>query len=150
MDSFAVNIYKDMLLSIKQGKSVCGKSKAKPYFLLSMIECIALGKQTVNKIRWDNSELIKTYDSIFRYYKDEHFVPLLVPYFHLSSSSFYHLVCKEGITPQKHNRTPSQSFLRANLLYAKLDDELWGLLQTGGNREFFKRCIINRFIKENK
>ena len=43
MDSFALKIYNDMLLSLKRGNGISGKSNAKPIFLLSIMECVSLG-----------------------------------------------------------------------------------------------------------
>ena len=44
--------------------------------------------------------------------------------------------------------TPSAKYLREHLQYAKLDDELWKLLQDADNREYFRRNIINRYLSK--
>lgn len=72
------------------------------------------------------------------------------PLFHLSSSPFYHLIWKQGIEPPSMSHTPSAKYLRENLLYAKLDDELWDLLQEAENREYLKRCIIDRYLTKQE
>ena len=45
-----------------------------------------------------------------------------------------------------NRHTPSAKYLREHLQYAKLDDELWELLQDAENREYFKQNIMNRYI----
>ena len=42
MSTFTLNLYSDYILSIKRGNGIHGKSKAKPLFVLSIIECISL------------------------------------------------------------------------------------------------------------
>ena len=68
------------------------------------------------------------------------------PFFHLSSASFYHLIWKQGVELSKMASTPSAKYLRENLLYAKLDDELWELLQDAENRNYIKQNIISRYL----
>ena len=61
---------------------------------------------------------------------------------------FYHLIWRQGLEPPVKTVTPSAKYLRENLLYAKLDDELWDLLQDAENREYLKRSIIERYLTE--
>ena len=70
------------------------------------------------------------------------------PFFHLSSASFYHLIWKQGAEVLKKSTTPSAKYLREHLLYAKLDDELWELLQDAESREYIKQSIIRRYLTE--
>lgn len=44
-------------------------------------------------------------------------------------------------------RRPSGKILREYLAYAKLDDDLWELLQEENNREYLKNCIIEQYLK---
>jgi hypothetical protein len=37
-------------------------------------------------------------------------------------------------------------YLKENLLYAKLDDDLWNLLQSSKNREYIKERIKERYL----
>ncbi len=37
-------------------------------------------------------------------------------------------------------------YLRENLLYAKLDDELWELLQDAESREYLRESIVKRYL----
>lgn len=146
MSSFTLNLYSDYILSIKRGNGIQGKSKAKPLFVLSIIECISLSLLKHNQIRWDDSNLVNQYDVLSNVYDANNKSSLLVPFYHISSSPFYHLIWnkEERLTISGH--TPSGKYLRENLLYAKLDDELWDLLQDAENREFLKHKIINNYL----
>ena len=44
--------------------------------------------------------------------------------------------------------SPSAKYLREHLLYAKLDDDLWELLQDTESREYIKQNIIRRYLTE--
>ena len=134
-----------MLLAIRRGNGVNGKSNAKPLFLLSIVENISLMRLKQNVIMWNDEHLIYSYDGLHRYYDE-----IIVPYYHLCSSEFYHLCWIKECRPPIKGHTPSAKYLRENLLYAKLDDELWDLLQEAENREYLKRCIIERYLTKQE
>lgn len=139
-----------MLLAIRRGNGVNGKSNAKPLLLLSIIENISLMRLKQNVIMWNDEHLIDSYDGLHRYYNEIGHVPFIVPFYHLCSSEFYHLCWINGNRPPIKGHTPSAKYLRENLLYAKLDDELWDLLQEAENREYLKRCIIERYLTKQE
>lgn len=149
MPTFTLNLYCDYILSIKRGNGIHGKSKAKPIFILSIIECISLNALTVNQIKWDDTNLNIGYKGLNTKYDKSNKSSIIVPFYHISSSSFYHLIWKNKDRPAISGHTPSAKYLRENLLYAKLDDELWVLLQDSYNREYLRTKIIqNYLIKE--
>lgn len=148
--NFSIQLYKEMLLAIKRGNGVNGKSNAKPLFLLSIVENISLMRLKQNVIMWNDEHLIYSYDGLHRYYDEIGHVPFIVPYYHLCSSEFYHLCWIKECRPPIKGHTPSAKYLRENLLYAKLDDELWDLLQEAENREYLKRCIIERCLTKQE
>ena len=124
-----------MLLAIRRGNGVNGKSNAKPLFMLSIVENTSLTRFKQTVIMWNDEHLIYSYDGLHRYYDEIGHVPFIVPYYHLCSSEFYHLCWIKECRPPIKGHTPSAKYLRENLLYAKLDDELWDLLQEAENRE---------------
>ena len=65
----------------------------------------------------------------------------------MSSEPFYELVWKEGTRPPILSHTPSAKYLREHLAYAKLDDDLWALLQEAENREYLRQVIIDQYLK---
>lgn len=146
IESFTLTLYNDLMLSVKLGRGINGYSNAKPIFLLSIIEEIALNRLECNKIMWNDSFLQKTYDAYMRYFDEQSKTPFILPYYHLNSSDFYHLVWKEGNRPPIKGHTPSAKYLQAHLLYAKLDEELWELLQNVEHREYIRKSIITRFL----
>ena len=139
-----------MILSIRRRNGVNGKSNAKPIFLLSIFENISLMRLKQNVIMWNDEHLIYSYDGLHRYYDENGHVPFIVPYYHLCSSEFYHLCWIKECRPPIKGHTHSAKYLRENLLYAKLDDELWDLLQEAENREYLKRCIIERYLTKQE
>ena len=55
MNKFAVKLYNDMMLSIKQGNGVNGKSIAKPLLLLSIVDAVSDKKRnSINILCNDN------------------------------------------------------------------------------------------------
>lgn len=149
MSTFTLNLYCDYILLIKRGNGILGKSKAKPLFVLSIIECISLNALTTNQIQWDDTNLNNWYKRLNKEYDKSNKSSMIVPFYHISSPSFYHLIWKNKERPPIGGHTPSSKYLRENLLYAKLDDELWELLQYPDNREYLRMKIIkNNLTKE--
>lgn len=147
MDSFALKLYNDMLLSIKRGNGVFGKSNAKPLYLLAIIECISMCRLMENHIMWNDNAIIESYTAFNRYYGEKNKSQLIVPYYHLRTSPFYHLEWKdEKHLPPIKGKTPSEKYLRDNLLYAYLDEQLWNLLQDASSREYLRKNLITRYF----
>lgn len=147
MTHILLSTYNDMFLTLKQGNCNMGKSIAKPVYLLSLFDCIASFKLQENKIKFGDADLDERYEKYSSYYLNK--TPISVPYFHLSSSSFYHLIWKGDFSHKSSMHTPSAKYLREHLHYAKLDEELWELVQDAGNREYFRRNIIARYLPNN-
>ena len=61
--------------------------------------------------------------------------------FYLGSEDFYFIKGKKAHT------TPSAKFLRENVEYACLDDDLWELMQDPETRNELRDAIIKHFIK---
>ena len=128
MNSFDINLYNDLILSIKRGNSIAGRSAAKPLFILSILECIALEYLGENKIMFNDNNLKDIYNAFARYYNETS------------------LTWRKENRPPYNGKTPSEKYLKENLLYAKLDDELWELLQDAESREYIRKNIITRFL----
>lgn len=146
MNNFSTKSYNDLILSVKRGNSLSGRSNAKPLFILAVLECIALKLLTENKIMFNDNYLKEAYGAFVRYYNEASCPPIILPYFHLSSSDFYHLIWSKDERPPYSGKTPSEKYLREYLLYAKFDDELWEILQDAESREYIRRNIITRFL----
>ena len=139
-----------MILSIHTG-SIDGKvALSKPLYITSIIEAIEWDALTENEIKISNEFIRKRFGQLYEQvngnrkgYEVSFFVR---PFFHLSSASFYRLIWKQGVEQSNKASTPSAKYLRENLLYAKLDDELWELLQDAENRDYIKQNIIRRYL----
>ena len=150
MKNALLSTYTEMILSIHTG-SIDGKvALSKPLYITSIIEAIEWDALTENEIKISNEFIRKRFGQLYEQvngnrkgYEVSFFVR---PFFHLSSASFYRLIWKQGVEQSHKASTPSAKYLRENLLYAKLDDELWELLQDAENRNYIKQNIIRRYL----
>lgn len=150
MKNALLSTYTEMILSIHTG-SIDGKvALSKPLYITSIIEAIEWDALTENEIKISNEFIRKRFGQLYEQvngnrkgYEVSFFVR---PFFHLNSASFYRLIWKQGVEQSNKASTPSAKYLRENLLYAKLDDELWELLQDAENRDYIKQNIIRRYL----
>ncbi len=142
--NYTLEIYRQMLTSLKRGRASVGLSKAKPLFLISLFDYIPLSSSNV--IPFGLNILKEMYKANKLYYAPDCKTPYEVPFYHLHSEPFYDLIWKQTQILTTIRHTPSSKFLRENLLYAKLDDELWDLLKNAETREYLRRNIINRYL----
>lgn len=150
MKNALLSTYTEMILSIHTG-SIDGKvALSKPLYITSIIEAIECDALTENEIKISNEFIRKRFGQLYEQvngnrkgYEVSFFVR---PFFHLSSASFYRLIWKQGVEQSNKASTPSAKYFRENLLYAKLDDELWELLQDAENRDYIKQNIISRYL----
>lgn len=113
---------------------------AKPIMMLAVIQCIEKGSIIANRILYSES-LITTYNELFSHYCNGHITSSVYPFYYLGSEDFYFIKGKKAQT------TPSAKFLRENVEYASLDDDLWELLQNSETRNELKDAIILHYIK---
>lgn len=140
-----------MVLSLTLGNYRGRISLSKPLYILSLIECIKYGKLPHNKWNLENVSLQQMFLFLYEKIYGKRACGLstyLKPFYHLASSPFYHLIWKDGIAPLSMSSSPSAKYLREHLLYAKLDDDLWELLQDAESREYIKQSIIRRYLTE--
>lgn len=150
MKNALLSTHTEMILSIHTG-SIDGKvALSKHLYITSIIEAIEWDALTENEIKISNEFIRKRFGQLYEQvngnrkgYEVSFFVR---PFFHLSSDSFYRLIWKQGVEQSNKASTPSAKYLRENLLYAKLDDELWELLQDAENRDYIKQNIISRYL----
>lgn len=138
-----IEYYKNLLRTMRVSR-VNGKNNyAKPILMLSILQGINNGSIIDNRIVLTES-LINTYEAFFKEYCQQSITSPIYPFYYLKGDGFYHLV---GGYSRKN---PSAKYLRENVEYAKLDDDLWQLLQNEEARNEIKETIINYFIKPNK
>lgn len=113
---------------------------AKPIMMLAIIQCIENGSIKANRILYSES-LIATYNELFRHYCKGYITSSVYPFYYLGSEDFYF------IKGQKAQTTPSAKFIRENIEYACLDDDLWELLKDPEIKSELTNAIIQHFIK---
>lgn len=132
--------YKNLVLSMTLYRRHGKDNIAKPILLLAIIDGISNGYLIGNHITFTD-ELVAKYNSLFHSFSSDPITPCIYPFYYLNNDNFYYI---KGPTTRK---TPSAKFLRENVEYAALDDELWDLLQDADTREEFKQSIIAHFLK---
>lgn len=137
--------YAERIINLRQAKIKGEVIVAKPVLLLALIDGIDQGVFRSNHFVL-NEWLEERYLSLMKQYtKSSQFdtpSPISNPFWHLASDGFWHLLRREE--PQE-GVTPSVSWLKENVEFARFDDDLWIFLQ---NREW--RMKIRDFIIEKK
>ena len=147
--SLQTSYYANQILSIARGTKNGVRSNAKPLYLLAIIKGVEDGALMGNKLEF-NEALNRLYLGMCSLYEPKVSVtPFFKPFFHMKSESFYVIKWKPGTGPVHATHTPSAKFLRENVEYAALDDDLWTLLQDVQIRNEFKEAIIKHYIKQN-
>lgn len=148
MNSFVLDMYRQMFASLRRGNIKGVYSNAKPIFLISIIDYVT-HLENPNKIIWGDKKFENIYFSNFKIYDSSVPTPFWKPFYYMSSEPFYDFIWQEPPN-DKLLRRPSGKLLKDYLSFAKLDDELWELLQVPENREYLRNCIINQYLSYKK
>lgn len=141
-----VSYYKNIILSLSRGYNKGIASNAKPLYLMAIFKGIEQGLIIGNILRF-NKDLEQLYiDTCMEYEPDKKPAMFYKPFFHSKSEQYYTIKWKSGVAINKASHTPSAKYLRENVEFAALDDELWNLLQDTEIRNDFKNTIIKRFL----
>ena len=137
--------YANQVMNIRQAKIKGEVILAKPAFLVAVANGIDEGVFAENRFilsEWLErrySLLMKKYTAKSQF---SEVTGIEKPFWHLSTDGFWHLNCK---VKAPEGMTPSKKWLKDNVEYAYLDDDLWVLLQ---NQEWRKK--VSEFIIEKK
>lgn len=135
-----ISYYKNLLLSMNVARTHGQINLAKPVMMLAIIQGIENGSIKANRILYSES-LISNYNALFKKYSNCTITSSVYPFYYMWSEDFYFIKGKKART------TPSAKFLRENVEYACLDDDLWELLQDPDTRNELRDAIIEHFIK---
>lgn len=139
------NYYTQRIIKLKQAIVNGERILAKPALLVAIIDGIECNQIQQNKIELSKN-LENRYITILANYTkksiSERLTNISMPFWHLKSDGFWFL---EPPCPNAKNFNPSKKWLLDNIQYARLDDDLWELLQDGS-----WRCKLRDFIIENK
>lgn len=142
-----LNTYKTALLQTSCGNSHGVKIKAKPLFLIALIEAIGKGIIIGNKLCFIPEQFEHLYISLCKELEpSKKHTPIQLPFFHLNKEPYYTIKFRNGIVPPKQALSPSRKYLRENVEYSYLDPNLWDLLRDPIVREELKQNIIDWFI----
>lgn len=144
MNDYALDMFRQMFLSVKRGTSHGKPSSAKPILLISIIDSIGLYQNNLLNI---SDEILRTsYDKNVQLFAPTSTTPMIVPFFHIRTEPFYEILWNDESRPPNFPHTPSAKQLQLFSHGAKLDDELWELLQDEGNRQYLRESIINQYF----
>lgn len=125
----------------------------KPLLLLAVIDLFAQGTIETNLIEFtsDLGELFTLYWA--RVMPPDHRGNIVLPFFHLKSEKFWHLIPQPGkesfLTATRQIRSASQ--LRDTVIGARLDSELYDLLCVEKSRNLLRTILIQTyFAPENQ
>lgn len=144
MNQYALDMYRQMFLTLRRGQANGMPSKAKPIFILSVIEAIPQYNQNVFNV--NDSFLVVRYKTNLELYTNKRIPLISVPFFHMESEPFYEILWKTEERPPNYPHTQSSKTLLKYTDGAKLDDELWELLQEESNRKYLKDVIIKTYL----
>jgi putative restriction endonuclease len=128
-----------------------GQAPHKPLLLLTIIDLFAQGQISTNliEITPELCDLFATYWS--RVMPSGHRGNLVLPFFHLGSSRFWHRVAQPGQETIINAIGTVSSLKKLNqlILGARLDDELFELLQSPNARDVLRTAIIQIYFAED-
>lgn len=145
------NYYIEKISKMRQGVVKGEKSLAKPALLLAVIDGISEGKILHNDIvltKW----LEEKYSMLLLHYSHAsqilHPTGIEKPFWHLQSDGFWHLKYPQSLYRQ--NVSPTKKWILDNVECARLDDDLWSLLQNDEWREKICKYIIDNKLTHKK
>ncbi|MBT3322441.1 MAG: HNH endonuclease [Anaerolineae bacterium] len=125
-----------------------GQAPHKPLLLLSVLDFFAEGSMDANLIEF-SAELAELFATYWQTVLPDRRGNMALPFFHLRSSKFWHLVPKHG---QDENLVAANrgyaSQLQKMILGAQLDDDLFMLLQREENRNALRTVLIQTYFAE--
>ncbi|HEY9184510.1 MAG TPA: HNH endonuclease [Salegentibacter sp.] len=125
-----------------------GRAPHKPVLLLSVIQLIAKGIITTNKIFID-SDLILAFQNNWKLLVDtRHTSNFALPFFHLRSEPFWRLVTKPGSKLSLTSSKSIKSFnsLNESVAFAEIDKDLFYLLLLPENQLWFEQLLIDFYF----
>lgn len=148
-DDLLAKYYLDKFLKMHCAHVYGRKILAKPIFVLTIIAAISDKVITENKFYWERNSVAKQFHELYQslyvsFLPNDYLTPMYKPFFHLKNDGFWHLNVNDDNSMVK---VASVNFLKTNLNYAYLDQELWGILQDHNYREYFQTQIIHKYIR---
>ncbi|NGP89192.1 HNH endonuclease [Fodinibius halophilus] len=119
----------------------------KPFLLLSILDGIEIGWIDDPRITL-TQDLIETF---FRYWNrimgEDRKTTIALPFFHMKSEPFWDLHYREGMTP--YSNSPSLGGLMKRLSHARMDDQLFAMMQDEEGQQRISSTIIRHYFSED-
>lgn len=141
-NSILISLYTDAISSLHCQICRGRTNTAKPLMILAMINLIDKGDITDGL--FDIESMKNEYVKLQSHYSAT--TPYQYPLYFLENESFYHLKWNEN---RVFTHTPSAKLIRENVKYAYLDNALWDLLQEQEMRDYFRKIIIEHYLKDD-
>ena len=128
-----------------------GVAPHQPLLLLTVIELIEQGQIHENKIPL-SPDLAETFLKYWTKVVIDRKPDIVLPFFHLKSSGFWHLHPNAGYEKVLSiaSRIRSTSRLREVIAYVSLDDDLFVLLTVPHDREVLRQTVIRTYLPDFK
>ncbi|MGY5847825.1 HNH endonuclease [Salegentibacter sp. HM20] len=129
-----------------------GRAPHKPVLLLSVIQLIAKGVITTNKIFIDH-HLMLAFQNNWKLLVDTgHSENFALPFFHLRSEPFWHLVTRPGKQLSLTSSKSIKSFnsLNQTIAFAEIDKQLFHLSLLPENQLWFEQLLIDSYFPNIK
>ncbi|MBZ9729504.1 HNH endonuclease [Salegentibacter sp. JZCK2] len=129
-----------------------GRAPHKPILLLSIIQLIAKDKITSNRIFITSEILLAFKQNWAQLVTTDHSRNFALPFFHMRSEPFWHLVAKPGKRIETTRSKSIKSFnnLNESIVFAEVDKELFLLLQQPENQLWFEQLLIEFYFPDFK
>ncbi|WP_224995708.1 HNH endonuclease [Cesiribacter sp. SM1] len=125
-----------------------GGAPHKPILLLSILHQISSGQIANNKI-YITPELISTFKDFWSLLVTTPHTPnFALPFYHMQSEGFWHLIVKPGhhLAITKSHSIRSFSSLQAAIAWAEFDQDLYQLLQEDESRELLRMILLHTYF----
>ena len=125
-----------------------GRAPYKPLLLLTILDLVAQHEIKANFIEV-NANLLEIFDLYWtKVIGPDKDANIALPFFHLKSEGFWHLIPQPGKEELLQTSSPIRSLrvLRMLVVGAKVDDELFGLMQQPDQRDDLRRILIERYF----
>ncbi len=143
--------YQHAFQKLTRGNTPGTKERAphKPVLLLAVIDELAAGNISENRIYITQELVARFKDNWSLYVTNLHFSPdFTKPFFHLKGEPFWNLMMQPGreFLLTASGSPKSFSALKASVLYAWLDEELFALLQDAGSRSILRETLVAAYF----
>lgn len=129
-----------------------GMAPHKPILLLSIIQLIAKGVISSNRI-FITADLILAFKQNWNLLVETNHIPnFALPFFHLKSEPFWYLVAKPGKEIETTSSKSIKSFknLKESIAFAEIDRDLFFALQEIPNQLWFEHLLLESYFPNSK